>query len=154
MEAQVEGMNRCILALESDKNDIYQLQRAFERAEIKDRLIVVRNRDEALCYLKGAGVYSNRIAYPLPRLMLIDVIAESCGGMEIVQLLKTKPEFSTVILIATGRAIPDATAQRLYDLGANAVFQKPGDLHELSNLIKSLIFVPPAGASGNQPARA
>src|SRR5438105_9481194 len=123
-------MNQCILALESDKNDIYQLQRAFQRAAIPDRLIVVRNRDEALCYLKGAGVYSNRITYPLPRLMLIDVTAEACGGMEILRLLKTMSEFENVLTIATGRNIHGATEQSLYDLGVNAVFQKPADLED------------------------
>lgn len=135
-------MNQCILALESDKNDIYQLQRAFQLAEITDRLTVVRNRDEAVCYLKGAGVYSNRVAHPWPRLMLIDVTADSCGGIEIIQLLKSTPEFAGVLVVATGRSISDEASQKLFDLGANAVFQKPGDLGQLSDLIKTLVFVP------------
>jgi hypothetical protein len=49
-------MKRCLLALESDKEDIYQLQKAFRLAGISEPATVVRNKAEALCYLKGVGI--------------------------------------------------------------------------------------------------
>lgn len=131
-------MNGCILALESDKNDIFQLQRAMQSAANKERLTVVRNRDEALCYLKGAGVYSNRVAYPMPQIMLVDVAAEGCGGEEVIALLKSTSDFSNIFIVATGRSIPAAVIGRLKDLGITAVFEKPGSPEEFFELVNSL----------------
>src|SRR6185436_2278809 len=104
------GMNRCILALESDKKDIYELQRAFQMAGITDRLTVVRNRDEALCYLKGVGIYSDRFKYPVPRLILIDVTAEICGGIEVLHWIKSSLVLAPMIIIATGHDLSDSAA--------------------------------------------
>ncbi len=130
------------MALESDKKDIYELQRAFQSAGINDHLVVVRNRDEALCYLKGTGIYADRKTYPLPRLMLLDICAEMCGGLEVLTWVKSHPELSAALVVATGRDMAQRTAQEAYDLGASAVFKKPNDLEELADLVKSLEFLP------------
>jgi CheY-like chemotaxis protein len=135
-------MSGSILALESDKKDIYQLRLAFQSAGLTDRLTVVRNREEALCYLKGVGVYGDRHAYPLPNLVLLDITADICDGIGILKWIKEHPQLKTTIIVATGREMPQRLAQNVYDLGANAVFEKPNDLLELSELIRSLEFLP------------
>lgn len=135
-------MSGPILALESDKKDIYQLQRAFQSAGLADRLTVVRNREEALCYLKGVGVYGDRRAYPLPQLVLLDITAEICDGIGVLKWIKEHPALKTTLVVATGREMPQRLAQNVYDLGANAVFEKPNGLEELSELIRSLEFLP------------
>lgn len=134
-------MKRCVLALESDKKDIYELQKAFLHAGITEPLTVVRNRDEALCYLKGVGIYADRVLFPLPRLFMVDIQAEICGGFELLEWIQHQPHLLPLITIATGREISPSMAQQAYNLGANAVFQKPGGLEELSQLIQSLEYV-------------
>ena len=134
-------MSGSILALESDKKDIYQLQRAFQSAGLVDRLTVVRNREEALCYLKGTGIYGDRRAYPLPELVLLDITADICDGIGVLKWMKDHPQLKTTLIVATGRAMPQKLAQTAYDIGANAVFEKPSDLEELSELIRSLEFL-------------
>src|SRR4051812_44705799 len=99
-------MSGSILALESDKKDIYQLQRAFQSAGLADRLTVVRNRDEALCYLKGTGIYGHRRAYPLPQLVLLDITADICDGIGVLKWMKDHPQLQTTLIVATGRAMP------------------------------------------------
>ncbi len=139
MESET-GNGKCILALESDKRDIFEMQRTFQLAGITDKLVLVRNRDESLCYLKGIGIYIDRVSFPLPRLMLIDVCAPICGGLEILEWVKAS--LPSTLAVATGRDLSPQLIQEAYDLGTHAVFQKPGDLQELSNLIKTLDFVP------------
>ena len=135
-------MSGSILALESDKKDIYQLQRAFQSAGLANRLTVVRNREEAVCYLKGTGVYGDRHAYPLPQLVLLDITADICDGIGVLKWMKEHPQLKTTVIVATGRELPQWLAQNVYDLGANAVFEKPNDLEELSELVRSLEFLP------------
>lgn len=138
------GARRCILALESDKKNIFELQRAFVSAGIQDRLIVVRHREEALCYLKGVGVYGDRKLYPLPRLMLVDITAENSAGMEILRFASQSADLKSILIVATGSGIPPDVEQLAFDLGAAAVFEKPRDLDELARVIRDLEFLPRA----------
>jgi CheY-like chemotaxis protein len=78
-------------------------------------------------------------------LLLIDVVAEICGGLELLEWIKAHTELHPLLIVATGRTISQPVAQTCYDLGANAVFQKPGDLEELSKLIQSLDYLPESG---------
>lgn len=136
------GARRCILALESDKKNIFDLQRAFVSAGIQDRLIVVRHREEALCYLKGTGVYGDRKLYPLPRMMLVDITAENSAGLQILQFISQSAELKNILIVATGCAIPPDMEQLAFDLGAAAVFEKPLHLDELARVIRDLEFLP------------
>jgi hypothetical protein len=49
-----------ILLAEDLENDIFLIKRAFEKAEIKNPFFVVRDGEECLAYLNGAGKFSNR----------------------------------------------------------------------------------------------
>jgi CheY-like chemotaxis protein len=136
------GTRRCVLALESDKRNIFELQRAFDSTGIQDRLVVVRHREEALCYLKGVGVYGDRKLYPLPRLMLIDITAEHGAGLDVLRHVSITPELQNILIVATGCGIPSEIEQCAYDLGASAVFEKPRELQELARIIRDLEFLP------------
>lgn len=138
------GTRRCVLALESDKRNIFELQRAFSAAGIQDRLVVVRHRDEALCYLKGVGVYGDRKLYPLPRLMLVDITAEAGAGLDVLRWLSSS-DIRNILIVATGAPISKEQEQLAYDLGASAVFEKPRELDELAKVIRDLEFIPRSG---------
>src|SRR4051812_41285683 len=62
-----------ILLVEDREDDILLVQRAFAAAKLNPPLHVVRNGEECLDYLNGAGKYSNRDEYPLPDLILLDL---------------------------------------------------------------------------------
>src|SRR5439155_1605289 len=62
-----------VLLADDDENDRYLLDLAFEKNGLPNVLQVVRNGEEAIDYLRGDGVYSDREKYPWPSLMLFDL---------------------------------------------------------------------------------
>ncbi len=60
-------MSKPILLVEDEEHDvIFGKGMAFERAEVKNPLLVVGDGREAIAYLNGDGKYCNRDEYPLP----------------------------------------------------------------------------------------
>jgi len=66
-----------ILLAEDDPNDVFFMQRALAKAGINVPLQVVKDGQEALDYLAGAGKYNDRVEFPLPSLVLLDLKCRS-----------------------------------------------------------------------------
>jgi hypothetical protein len=54
-----------ILLVEDRGDDVLIFLRTFEHAGLKNRVIVCRDGEEAIRYLKGDGMFANRKEYPL-----------------------------------------------------------------------------------------
>ena len=84
-------------------------------------------------------MYSNRIKYPMPDVILTDLRMEDESGIELVEWIREQepPLRDTTILILTGSATPlqfDA-AQKV---GAQGVHRKPSRLEDLQELLASI----------------
>jgi CheY-like chemotaxis protein len=78
-----------ILLVEDDQNDILLLQLAFQKAGIKNKVVVVENGEQALDYLCGRGVFGDRERFPIPRLILLDLSLPLVTGLEVLQWVST-----------------------------------------------------------------
>ena len=66
---------------EDDTTDAFFFQRAFRRAGIPVTLHFVRDGQEVIDYLQGTGPFSDRAAYPLPQLLLLDLEDAQIGRL-------------------------------------------------------------------------
>ena len=55
-----------IFLLENSTDYLFLLDQSFRRSQIINPLRVARYGNEAILYLKGVGIYSDRSHYPLP----------------------------------------------------------------------------------------
>src|ERR1019366_6530009 len=62
-----------ILLVEDNPDDGFAFNWAIKKAGISDTLNIARDGQEALNYLKGEGKYSDRIAFPIPDLIFLDL---------------------------------------------------------------------------------
>ena len=62
-----------ILLVDDSENDLFLLRMALKKAEFNLPLQEVRNGEQAIAYLKGESIYSDRNHYPLPSVMLLDL---------------------------------------------------------------------------------
>ena len=109
-----------ILLVENDKDYIYLLEQAFRKAEIRNPLRIARYGNEAVLYLRGVGIYSDRRNYPLPTLVILDLTNPDGSAMALLGWIRDHPDFTRVpILILAG---PDQSeqVQNAFDRGANA----------------------------------
>ncbi len=127
-----------ILVAEDDPNDVFFLRRAFQKAGVKCHILDVSNGQEAIFYLQGSAPYTNRMDYPLPQLLLLDLKMPLMNGFDVLEWLRAKPELAqmpAVVLSSSGHAEDMTRAQRL---GARGYLVKPSDLAQLSQLAKEV----------------
>jgi CheY-like chemotaxis protein len=127
-----------ILLADDDDNDIELLRRAFAKADIRNPIEVVRDGDEAVAYLKGEGKFSDRVKYPLPALMLLDLNMPRRDGFQVLDWIRRRPEFNAlrVIDLTVSRDIYDVT--RAYRYGANSFFVKSMDSQTFAQLVEGI----------------
>jgi CheY-like chemotaxis protein len=130
--------NQPILLVEDDENDVMLLQRAFRRAAIINPLQVVRHGDDAVAYLEGMGEFADRMLYPLPVLMLLDLKLPRRTGLEVLQWVKERAGLKKIPIIVLTSSKNDDDVNRAYELGANSYVVKPVSFETLLELVKSL----------------
>src|SRR5580765_7313393 len=81
-----------VLLVENNPDDVWLVEMAFERAELKHRLIVVADGLQALDYIKGRGEYGDREKYSLPKLILLDLGLPGLSGMDLIEHLRGQPK--------------------------------------------------------------
>jgi CheY-like chemotaxis protein len=98
---QVEPIR--ILLVEDDEADIMLAQRAFERANIWNKMDVVRSGQEALDYIYNQGNFTDRTKYPRPGLILLDLNLPGIDGRDVLDKLHKDSHMKTipVVIIST-----------------------------------------------------
>jgi|SRR4051812_26125702 CheY-like chemotaxis protein len=128
-----------ILLVEDREDDVLLVQRAFKNAELNNPMHVVRDGEEAIAYLDGAGKYAARAEYPLPDLILLDLKMPKVDGFEVLAWIRKQPGIGRipVIVLTSSNEIRDVN--RAYALGANSFMVKPEDFQnykEFGRLIR------------------
>jgi len=129
---------RSFLVAEDDENDVFFLQRAFQQAKIENPLHVVRDGQEAIEYLSGAGKFSDRNLYPLPQLFILDLKMPRKTGLDVLGWLHEQPELHCLPVLVLSSSAQRTDIERAYELGANGFVVKPASLEkrvELARLI-------------------
>lgn len=128
--------NQYILLAEDDPNDVLLIQRAFQKAGLKNALKVVRDGEQALDYLAGRGTYADRERYPFPYLLLLDLKMPGTDGFEVLHWLRGEPEMRRLLVVVLTSSNLQADVDRAYELGANSYLVKPLEFDEMVNLIQ------------------
>src|SRR5260221_3251759 len=84
----MENDRYTILLVEDDLNDIFLVKRAFKMAQLQNPLQVVTDGQEAINYLKGEAKYADREAFPLPKLIVMDIKMPRRTGFEVLEWVK------------------------------------------------------------------
>ncbi len=124
-----------ILVAEDEENDIFLMSRAFDRAGIPNPLQVVRNGQEAIDYLSGAGIYAKREKYPLPGLVLLDLKMPWMDGFDVLQWLRGRNQFDLLPVVVLTSSKLQADIDRSRQLGVFDYRVKPHGFQELVKLL-------------------
>src|SRR5947209_13762003 len=127
-----------VLLAEDDPDDILLTQIAFERARLANPLQVVRNGEEAISYLAGKGVHSDRQAYPLPILMLLDLKMPKINGFQVLEWAKAHSDLRHLPIAVMTSSDHDPDVTRAYELGADSYLIKPPNAQTLLALVQRL----------------
>ncbi len=124
--------------VEDDPDDVLLTQIAFEKARLANPLQVVRDGEEAISYLSGAGRYRNRDRFPRPILMLLDLKMPKLDGFQVLEWLQSQRDYQALHVAIMTSADNDPDITRAYRLGAESYLIKPPDAKALLALVQRI----------------
>jgi CheY-like chemotaxis protein len=125
-----------ILLVEDDPNDVLLIQRAFQKAGLRDMLRVVRDGEQAVEYLSGRGQYADREHYPFPFLLLLDLKMPGVDGFEVLEWIRSQKTLRRLLVVVLTSSNLQADVDRAYELGANSYLVKPVEFGEMVNMVQ------------------
>ncbi len=137
-----------ILLVEDDADDEALTRRALEKNNVRNELVVARDGQEALDYLRGAP--------RLPELVLLDLKLPKIDGFEVLRRLRAdeRTRLLPVVVLTSSNEQRDVASS--YSLGANSYVRKPVDFKEFTEAARQLglywllLNEPPPAALGGR----
>ena len=114
-----------ILLVEDNRMDIELTLDAFRERRLKNVVHVAHGGQEALEYLLGEGKYRDRVAYPLPDLILLDLKMPVVDCHEVMRRIKHVPVLRRIPIVILSSSKQEGDRALSYDNGANSYLAKP-----------------------------
>lgn len=124
-----------VLYVEDEENDVFFMQLGFQSACLLHPLQIARNGKEALAFLSGEGQYADRVNYPLPCLVLLDLNLPFFSGFEVLGWLRHQTEFQALPVVVFTASSHESDREKALRLGANEFITKPTDMSRLPKLL-------------------
>lgn len=131
-------MTKIILLVEDNPDDEELTLLAFKDSNIANDVVVVRDGEEALDYLFGAGAHAGRDLTIMPTAILLDLKLPKVNGLEVLKRLRANERTRRlpVVILTSSREQQDVLES--YNLGANSYIRKPVDFAQFMEATKQL----------------
>ena len=113
-----------ILLVEDDAADAEMTLRALRRNNLANKVLWVKDGQEALDYIAGSGAYVGRDP-GLPRLIMLDLKMPKVGGIEVLRSLKGEEATRGVPVVVMTSSNEEKDVVASYQLGVNSYIVKP-----------------------------
>lgn len=127
-----------VLLVEDDPDDAFLLEDACRRLGHEGMLRVARDGEEAMAYLLGQGDHADRLRFPLPRVILLDMKLPRMTGLEVLEWRRDQPAMMRIPVVVLTASQSDADIARAYELGANSYLVKPVDSPSQLAMVKAV----------------
>ncbi len=134
-----QSIKQVILIVEDSDDDYESTVRALQRSgNLKNRILRCESGDEALDYLYGQGKFADRVEFPIPSVILLDLNMPGTDGRMVLRKIKNDDSVKDipVVVLTTSNDAKDIDA--CYKDGANTYIHKPVDLDGFFKAIKQL----------------
>lgn len=127
-----------ILLAEDSKHDVLAVERAWKEHAIPNQLIIVRDGEECLDYLRHNGDYAYPAAAPYPGVLLLDINMPKRNGLEVLREIRTDPVLSHLPVVVLTTSKRDEDLIESYNLNVNAYVAKPLHFEDFSKAIYTI----------------
>jgi len=130
-------MLKPILLVEDNPSDLELTLVAIGKSQLANEVIVARDGQEAIDYLRCDGEWSARNPGN-PAVILLDLKLPKIDGLEVLETIRSNAALKAipVVMLTSSREEPDLV--RSYALGANAYVVKPVEFNEFVQAIADL----------------
>ena len=128
-----------LLVVEDSRDQAVLIGLAARRARPGLDVRIVDGGIDGILYIEGKPPYDDRMANPLPDLVILDLIMPEVDGFKVLKRLKDRPDpIKVPVVVLTSSPNADAET-RSRSLGAEAFFRKPADIDQLGDVVKEII---------------
>jgi chemotaxis family two-component system response regulator Rcp1 len=138
-----------ILLVEDNEGDIILTTEAFKDMQLENKISIVRDGEEALCFLRKQDSYADATT---PQLILMDINLPGMDGKELLETIKKDPELKEIPVVMLTSSAADADISECYDKHVNWYITKPIDydkytkvMHEIEAFYVSFVPYPKSG---------
>lgn len=145
MEGEGEEKELKILLVEDLKEHAFIIRSALEESNLKNRIWVCRDGEEALDFLYHRGDYASEKEYPKPDVVLLDLRLPKIDGVGVLKRIKSEEnlkDIPVIVLTASERAedIVETFEEGVssYLMKSAFIVQKTGKMEKLLEALLSL----------------
>ena len=127
-----------LLLVEDSQEDVDLTMHALRRENLANRILVVRDGEEALDFLFCRNPFADRSFDRPPKLVLLDLKLPKIDGLEVLRQVKSHPHTRAIPVVILTSSKEERDLIKSYDLGANSYIQKPVDFDKFRDTVKQL----------------
>src|SRR5207302_1188708 len=117
--------DRIILLVEDNANDEALTLRALRKANILNKVVVVRDGAEAIDYLHAKGQFAGRDVTDVPQVVLLDLNLPKVGGHDVLRAIRGDDRTRLIPVVVLTSSKQERDLIEGYNLGANSYVVKP-----------------------------
>src|ERR1700760_4247524 len=123
------------LLVEDNEDDVFFMQRAFRGAQLKNPLHIVNDGEQAIAYLSGQNGYADRVKYPLPDMIFLDLKTPGLDGFDVLRWIRNDQKSDVRVAVLTSSP-EEIDRQKARQLGADCYLLKPPEPAMVLNCCK------------------
>jgi len=127
-----------ILLVEDNQDSLDLTLRAMRRENLANRIIVVRDGEEALEFLFCRGAFALRSFDHPPKLVMLDLRLPKVDGIEVLRQIKSDARTKTIPVVVMTSSKEEGDLITGYNMGADSFIKKPVDFDQFRETVKSL----------------
>lgn len=129
-----------ILLVEDNPNDAELTLRALKKRHLANRIVHLKNGEEALNFIHGKHEFEGRDVNNQPKLVLLDLKMPKVDGIEVLRNLKSDAATKTIPVVVLTSSKEDPDIKICYELGVNSYIVKPVGFEAFVKAISELGF--------------
>lgn len=127
-----------ILIVEDSDTDLELALRALRKANLANKVLALRDGQEALDYLFAGGEYAGRDVNSHPRVVLLDLKLPKVDGLEVLRRIKDDPRTATVPVVMLTSSNEERDRLASYQHGANSFIVKPVEFDSFARAVTDI----------------
>lgn len=129
-----------VLIVEDNSTDLEITLRALRRHNLANKVLAVRDGEEALAFLFGEGKYAGRKTNTHPRVILLDLKLPKVDGIEVLRAIKGNEVTRSIPVVVMTSSAEDRDRIESYRLGVNSYIVKPVEFDAFIKAISEVGF--------------
>jgi CheY-like chemotaxis protein len=130
------GNLKSILLAEDNPNDVELTLAALDDLNLANRVVVVRDGEEALNYLRCRGKLKDRTDGN-PALILLELRMPRVDGLRVLREVRFDEKLKSIPVVILTSSRDESDRLTSQSLGVSAYMVKPVDFHQLIDAVKS-----------------